>query len=289
MDFSFEPPSPLAYFASLVHSDGGFPLFEAAAALGHMRDADLDVQAALSRMDQWQMRLRKRVPADAAGMARVLALNRFFYQELGFAGNLNDYYAPDNSYVHQVMESRRGIPISMAVIWLELAQGIGLDAKGVSFPGHFLIKVPLPAGQAVIDPMNGQSFSREELKEMLEPYRLGGKHGADFEVPLGLYLQASPPRDILTRMLRNLKEIFRSQKHGSQWLAVQERLIVLAPEAWSEYRDRGLAHAMLGNHGEALADLECYVVNANDVVDAEAVSSQVDLLRRQLGKRRESN
>jgi regulator of sirC expression with transglutaminase-like and TPR domain len=90
-------------------------------------------------------------------------------------------------------------------------------------------------------------------------------------------------------MLRNLKEIFRSQKHGSQWLAVQERLILLTPEAWSEYRDRGLAHAMLGNHGEALADLECYVVNANDVVDAEAVSGQVDLLRRQLGKRRESN
>ena len=116
MDFSFEPPSPLTYFASLVQSDGGFPLFEAAAALGHMRDADLDVQAALSRMDQWLMRLRKRLPADAAGMARLMALNRFFYQELGFSGNLNDYYAPDNSYVHQVMESRRGIPISLAVI-----------------------------------------------------------------------------------------------------------------------------------------------------------------------------
>jgi len=289
MNFSFEAPSPLAYFAALVQSDSEFPLFEAAAALGTMRDPDLDVQSTLSRIDQWLQRLRKRLPADAAGMARLMALNRFFYQELGFAGNLNDYYAPDNSYVHQVMESRRGIPISLAVIWLELAQGIGLEAKGVSFPGHFLIKVPLPAGQAVIDPMNGQSFGREELKEMLEPYRMGGKLGSDFEVPLGLYLQAAPPRDILARMLRNLKEIFRSQKHGSQWLAVQERLIVLSPESWSEYRDRGLAHAMLGNHGEALADLECYVVNATDVVDAESISSQVDLLRSQLGKRRESN
>jgi len=289
MDFSFEAPSHLEYFAALVHSDSEFPLFEAAATLGTMRDPDLDVQGALSRMDQWLQRLRARIPADAAAMARLLALNRFFYQELGFAGNLNDYYAPDNSYVHQVMESRRGIPISLAVIWLEMAQSIGLDAKGVSFPGHFLIKVSLPAGQAVMDPMNGQSFSREELREMLEPYRMRGKQGADFDVPLGLYLQASPPREILARMLRNLKEIFRSQKHGDQWLAVQERLVVLTPEAWSEYRDRGLAHALLGHHDAALADLECYVVNANDVVDAESISSQVDLLRKQLGKRRESS
>ncbi len=289
MNFSFAPPEPLAYFDSLVQSDAGFPLLEAAAALGHMQDPALDVQAVLSEHDAWTARLRARLPADASPLPRLIALNRFFYQELGFAGNINDYYAPSNSFVHQVMESRRGIPISLAVIWLELAQAIGLDACGVSFPGHFLIKISMNAGQAVIDPMNGQSFSGEELKEMLAPFRSHSRSGPDFEPPLGLYLQAAPDRDTLARMLRNLKEIYKSQKQAAQWLAVQERLVRLLPQEWSEYRDRGLAHAMLGNHAQALEDLECYVGQASDGIDAEAVSGQVDQLRSQLRSRRQSN
>jgi regulator of sirC expression with transglutaminase-like and TPR domain len=173
----------------------------------------------------------------------------------------------------------------MAVVWLELAQGIGLTATGVSFPGHFLIKISLPMGQAVIDPLSGQSFSGEKLSEMLEPYRLT----QDFEVPLGLYLQAAPARDILARMLRNLKEIFKSQKQWTHWLEVQERLIVLMPEAWTEYRDRGLAHAALANHSQALADLEHYLAHVQDVVDVDAIARQVEMLRNELGRRTESN
>ena len=123
---------------------------------------------------------------------------------------------------------------------------------------------------------------------MLQPYRVA-EAGDDFEVPLGLYLQSAPRRDIVVRMLRNLKEIYKSQKHGDLWLAVQERLVVLMPDAWSEYRDRGLAHALLGQNVQALADLECYVVHASDVVDVDAISQQVNLLRQQLGKRSESN
>ncbi len=289
MNVSFDIPNPLDYFGSLVRSDAQFPLLEAAVALGHLREPGLDVQAVLSQVDQWQARLRQRVAADAAPLAKLLALNQFFYKDLGFAGNVNDYYASDNSFIHRLVETRRGIPISLAVLWLELAQGMGLEAKGVNFPGHFLIKISLPVGQAVMDPMSGQSFSREDLVEMLEPYRLAGDVGADFEIPLGLYLQAAPSRDVLVRMLRNLKEIYKSQKHGDLWLAVQERLVVLMPDAWSEYRDRGLAHALMGQHVQALADLECYVVHASDVVDVDAISQQVNLLRQQLGKRSESN
>jgi len=289
MNVSFDIPNPLDYFGSLVHSDTQFPMLEAAVALGHLREPGLDVQTVLSQVDEWQARLRQRVAADAAPLAKLLALNQFFYKDLGFAGNVNDYYASDNSFIHRLVETRRGIPISLAVLWLELAQGMGLDAKGVNFPGHFLIKISLPVGQAVMDPMSGQSFSREDLIEMLEPYRLAGDVGADFEIPLGLYLQAAPNRDVLVRMLRNLKEIYKSQKHGDLWLAVQERLVVLMPDAWSEYRDRGLAHALLGQHAQALADLECYVVHASDVVDVDAISQQVHLLRQQLGKRSESN
>jgi regulator of sirC expression with transglutaminase-like and TPR domain len=132
-----------------------------------------------------------------------------------------------------------------------------------------------------MDPMTGQSFGRDELVRMLQPYRLGGR-GDDSDIPLGLYLQAAPGRDIVVRMLRNLKEIYKSHKYGAQWLAVQERLVVLLPECWPEYRDRGLAHALLGNHAQALSDLECYSVYAHDAVDVEAIGRQMELLRKQL-------
>ena len=285
MQLSFNPPSPLEYFATLVQSDDNFPLLEAAVSIGHIQAPEMDVQGVLSQVDAWLVRLRRRVASDAAPLARLLALNQFFYKDLGFGGNLNDYYATGNSYIHALLESRRGIPISMAVVWLELAQGIGLNASGVSFPGHFLIKISLPMGQAVIDPLTGQSFSGEKLSEMLEPYRLS----PDFEVPMGLYLQAAPAREILARMLRNLKEIFKSQKQWEQWLEVQERLVVLMPEAWTEYRDRGLAQAALGNHSQALADLEHYLAHVQDVVDVDAIAQQVEMLRTALGRRTEPN
>jgi regulator of sirC expression with transglutaminase-like and TPR domain len=285
MQLSFDPPSPLEYFATLVQSDDNFPLLEAAVSIGHIQAPEMDVQGVLSEVDGWLVRLRRRVASDAAPLARLMALNQFFYKDLGFGGNLNDFYATGNSYIHSLVETRRGIPISMAVVWLELAQGIGLTATGVSFPGHFLFKISLPVGQAVIDPLSGQSFSGEKLSEMLEPYRLT----QDFEVPLGLYLQAAPARDVLARMLRNLKEIFKSQKQWTHWLEVQERLIVLMPEAWTEYRDRGLAHAALGNHSQALADLEHYLAHVQDVVDVDAIARQVEMLRTELGRRTESN
>ena len=283
INLSFDPPNALGYFESLVQSDTGFPLLEAAVCLGQMQLPDLDVQGVLSQTDVWQQRLRQRVPQDASHLAKLMLLNQYFYRELGFGGNLNDYYAPDNSFIHHVVESRRGIPVTLAVLWLELAQGLGLNAAGVSFPGHFMVKVSLQAGQAVIDPMTGQSFGRDELVRMLQPYRLGSG-GDDADVPPGLYLQAAPGREIVVRMLRNLKEIYKSHKYGAQWLAVQERLVILMPECWPEYRDRGLAHALLGNHAQALSDLECYSVYSPDSVDADAVGRQMELLRRQLAQ-----
>ena len=276
-----DPPNPLGYFESLVQSDTGFPLLEAAICLGQMQFPGLDSQGVLLQIDAWQQRLHERVPKDAAPMARLMLLNQYFFKELGFGGNLNDYYAPDNSFVHHVVRARRGIPVSLAVVWLELAQGMGLDAAGVSFPGHFMVKVSLPTGQAVMDPMTGQSFGRDELVRMLQPYR-PVEMGQDSDIPLGLYLQPAPSRDILVRMLRNLKEIYKSHRYGAQWLSVQERLVVLVPECWSEYRDRGLAHALLGQNAQALSDLECYSVYAHDAVDADAIGQQMELLLRQL-------
>ena len=283
MQLSFDVPTPLDHFAALVHSDAEFALFEACISLAQDEYPEVDVQTVLAEVDQLLARVRRRLPADAGPLQKFRVLNQFFFKDLNFGGNVNDYYDPDNSFVHVLLRTRRGIPISLAVLWMELAQGLGISVRGIGFPGHFMVKVNLPMGQAVIDPMTGKSFSREELAELLEPYRRRSGLVDEFEAPLGLYLQTTPPREIVARMLRNLKEIHKNQNDWQRLLAVQERLVVLLPESWPEYRDRGLAHAELGHASDALADLECYLVHADNLVDVDAISDRVDALRRQVG------
>ena len=273
------PPTPLEYFAVLVQGDE-IPLLEAAACIAHDDEPGLDVQQVLGDVDQLLARVRRRLPPDAGALQRLGVLNQFFYGELGVGGNLNDYYAPANSYVHAVLRTRRGIPISLAVLWLELAQGLGLRAQGVGFPGHFLVKVLLPAGQVVIDPMTGESLSRESLSERLEPFRRAGAPAESSDAALGLYLQAALPRDILARMLRNLKEIHRAHRDWARQAAVLDRLVLLLPEAWTEWRDRGLAHAELGHHGQAAHDLDVYLAHAPEAADAPAIRALLGELRK---------
>ena len=279
MNLSFDIPTPLAYFASLVQSDTDFPLLEAAISLAQDEYPNLDVQQVLGEVDQLLARLKRRLPADSPPMHKLRVLNQFFFADLGFGGNVNNYYDPDNSYVSVILGTRRAIPISLAVLWIELAQGLGLAARGVGFPGHFMVKVNLPKGQVLIDPFDGKSLSREQLSERLEPYQRRSGLADDYEVPLGLYLQSSPPRDIIARMLRNLKEIHRSQQDWPRLIAVLDRLIVLLPQAWAEYRDRGLSHAQLGDTRQAVHDLETYLANSRGL-DIDAVTDHVNALRR---------
>ena len=283
MQLNIHPPTPLEYFATLVAEDDAFPLLEAAASIAQDEYPDLDVQQVLGDVDQLVARLKRRMPPDAAALHKLRAIQQFFYRDMSFAGNANNYYDADNSYLNAVLRTRKGIPISLAVIWLEMAQAIGLNARGVSFPGHFMIKVTLPRGQVVIDPLNGTSLSREDLSERLEPYKRRSGLIDEFDVPLGLYLQSAKPRDILARMLRNLKEIHKSQEDWPRFIAVQNRLITLLPEAWNEYRDRGLALAemgeKIGGSSAAVPDLELYLSKADDALDIDAIAELVAGLR----------
>ncbi len=240
MDFKLEVPTGLEYFASLVQSDAHFPLLEAATSVAQDRYPELDIQQVLDEVDQWSSRLKKRLPADAGALHKLRLLNKFFFEELGFAGNLNDYYDPDNSCMQAVIRTRRGIPITLAVLWLELALGLGLHASGVGFPSHFLVKVRLPfphEGQVVLDPFTGDSLSKEDLLERLAPMHAeSGMHidGDVSEELLAHYLRAATPREIVARMLRNLEEVYTSRQEF-EWLALtKKRLEVLLPQVDDE-------------------------------------------------------
>jgi len=276
----FEVPSALEYFASLVADDASFSLTEVALSLAQDEFPDLDMQETLAEIDALCERLRRRLAADAPPVQRLRMLNRYFFGELGFAGNVNDYYDPYNSCLNIVLQSRRGIPISLAVIYIEMATQIGLQARGVSFPGHFLVKLKMPQGEVVIDPFSGVSLSREDLDERLAPYKRQQGLVGEFDMPLGLFLQAATPREVVARMLRNLKEIYRTSKDWPRVLAVSQRLVVLLPQALDELRDRGLAHAELGHSDEAIADLSAYVHRAEHAEDRLAMADRLAVLRR---------
>jgi regulator of sirC expression with transglutaminase-like and TPR domain len=270
----------LEYFRTLVAEDGHFMLLEAAAAVAQDDDPSVDAMSVVARVDELGARLSRRLASDAAAQQRLRLLNHYFFKELGFGGNLNDYYAAANSHLHRVLESRRGIPITLALIYIELARGVGLKVQGVSFPGHFLVKCSLPQGEVIIDPMNGRSLSREELDERLLPYRQQRGLVGDFEVPLGLFLQAASPRETLARLLRNLKEIHRAAEDWPRMKQVMERLVLVLPQDWSERRDLALVQAEMELWVEAAEGLQAYLQECPQADDAPALQERLQELRR---------
>ncbi len=276
----FEAPTALDYFAALVADDASLSVLEAAVAVAQDDEPELDVQGVLAQVDALADKLRRRVPADAAPLQRLRLLNQYFFHELGFSGNVNDYYDRGNSSLPAVLRTRRGIPLTLALLYIEIANQLGLQAQGVSFPGHFLVKLHMPRGEVVIDPFSGRSLGREDLEERLQPYRRQRGLGDDDEVPLGLFLQPAPAREMVARLLRNLKEIHRSARDWVRLAAVLQRLVILLPQDWPERRDHALALAQLGRLEAAAAELSLYLRHCPDAGDALALRRQLTAWRR---------
>ncbi len=236
MDDILKLPTALDYFSKLVQSDDEFPLLETAVSLAQDEFPALDIQQVLGEVDVLSARLKRRLMPQAGPLDKLRELNQFFYEELRFAGNVNHYDDPHNSFLNMVLTRRLGIPISLAVLWLELGQSIGLKVHGVGFPGHFLVKLDLTypqEGHVVIDPFSGESLSRDDLAERLIPWLPGaqaGKPQAVSDEALAFHLEPAEPRDIIARMLRNLHEIYRRQGDDERLLKVRARLTVLLPE-----------------------------------------------------------
>lgn len=275
LPISFEAPTALEYFAALVAEDSSLPLLEAAITVALDDAPGLDVQAVLAHIDSLGERLRRRIPADAGALQRLRLLNTYFFHELGFAGNVNDYYDRRNSYLHEVLHTRRGIPITLALLYIEIASQAGLTACGVSFPGHFLARLRLPRGEVFIDPFSGNSLSRNALAERLLPPAHVGMNSAEEEALLLVLLRPATAREVVARLLRNLQAVHQA---GSDWhrlCAVLQRLVVLLPQSWEERRELALAWAAVGEPGRAAQDLALYLQQRPACEDALALQRQV--------------
>ena len=275
------PTQQLDYFASLVAEDEHFPLTEASIAIGQHAFPDLVVQHVFDELDVLVEKLKYRITSEMAGIQKLQILKNYFYKELGFGPNRNDYYDPNNSYLHTVLETRRGIPISLALIFMEMGNQIGLNIKGVSFPNHFMVRLSLPQGEVILDPLTGTSLSKQELQEMLDPYLDAQGYRGEYQLPLSAFLRSSSPREILSRFLRNLKAIYTQQERWERLLGIQQRLVILLPDAIEEIRDRGLALAQLDYIRPAIEDMQKYLDESQDATDSDEIRAQIIQLEEQ--------
>lgn len=232
-------------------------LAEAALLLAQEEYPQLDVSAYLSRLDEMARAVRDTLPANAPAAEIILALNRYLFQEEGFDGDAANFYDPRNSFINQVLERKIGIPITLSIIYIEIGQRLGLPLQGVSFPGHFLVKLSVESGEIVLDPFSGGvSLGRDELEQQLAQTQ-GDKESA--KIPLEEWLVTATKKDILVRMLRNLKVIYAHADQLEKTLSVINRILLIAPELAEEVRDRGMVYRQLECFRAALTDLQTYL------------------------------
>ena len=244
-------------FAELATGDDReLDLGEAALQIAREARPELDVDACLATLSSLAVGAREFV-ADAEGREAVVRLNEYLFEHEHFVGNRSDYYDVRNSFLDQVLERRRGIPITLAVVYLEVARRIGLDLRGVNFPGHFLLRTA-DEPPVLIDPFRGSILTREDCERLLQQAQ-----GEAAEL-VPEHFEPATPRQIIARMLSNLKQIYVQQKELEDALACCDRILLLMPDAPLELRDRGLIYAQLECFGPAVADLERFVDLAGD-------------------------
>ena len=262
----------LERFAELVASDQ-FSLAEASLLVAQDVYPDVDVGGYIARLDEIAAAIRKRFASDAFAEQKVLALNYYLFNEMRFVGNIDDYYDPRNSYLNEVLERRTGIPLTLSIVYLEVGRRLGLNFKGVSFPGHFLVKLAVKRGQLVLDPfIGGEAQSEADLRERLAQVLPASEAE---NVAIERYLEPATPRQVIARMLRNLKNIYMTGKQHEQALAVMQRMLLVLPESAEELRDRGLLYERLECFRPALTDLQNYLRRRPKAPDAAEVHEKV--------------
>ena len=237
---------------------------------------ELDLEACLVRLDLLAQDVADRLGPDAGAFRALAALNHVLFAQHGFRGNREDYFDPKNSFLNEVLERKQGIPITLSVLYMEVAGRVGLKIDGVGFPGHFLVKCAAGGEEIIIDPFNGGEIkSRSDLERLLFQ-AAGGGVGLRDEM-----LATTSKKNILRRMLANLKMIYMSRADWLKCLAALDRLLIVYPDSAEELRERGAVYLKLDCFPQARADLESYLRIRPDAEDAAAVREQIARLSKE--------
>ena len=256
---------PLPLLARLPHiadellravNEPGQSLAPAALAIARVEYPTLDPAPYLQRLERMGEAAEGRLQRQAHGgtAAQIATLNAYLYEELGFSGNADRYDDPRNSFLNEVLDRRLGIPISLAVVYLEIGRRGGLRLEGINFPGHFLVRAPDAVEDLIVDPFHGGALLSEiDCRQLLREY-VGDESAFDRAL-----LATATRQHIVVRMLVNLKRLYVRMQSFPQARAVADLLLAVDPSALSELRDRGLLAYHMEDFASALRDLETYL------------------------------
>ncbi|MDQ2702701.1 MAG: SirB1 family protein [Pseudomonadota bacterium] len=217
--------------------------------------------------------LRDEVAAIDSLPLKMHAVNQRLFDEIGYCGNHDEYYDPRNSYLNEVFDRRLGNPISLAMVQMEVARRLGLPLDGVSFPGHFLVRLPVDDGVLVMDPFNrGRPLDEDELRRRARPH-LGGEMPDD--EALYQILNPASHRAMLTRMLRNLHGVYSDMDDWERAVRCADRILRLTPDNAEALRDRGLGYFKLGHRLGARADIARYLQLHPQAADAGSLRERL--------------
>lgn len=254
-------------------------LAEAALAIAAEEYTDLDIAGYLARLDEMGATLRRRLRPDISTGDSIRLLNHYLFEELGFSGNTENYYDPRNSFLNEVIERRLGIPITLSVIYIEVGRRIGLPLHGVSFPAHFLVKCVVREGAILLDPYSkGISLGLDDLVQRLKAWRGGIEPNSEMVKNM---LASAGSREILARILRNLRGIYLKSGELTKALNASDRIVTLDPQSAEEYRDRGNIYLELECFRAALADFRAYLMLKPEAEDADEIQRKtIELAQR---------
>ena len=237
-------------------------------------DPRVDIDGQLHTLDSWAAELRSRLSPDWNNLQKLARLRSFVFEELGFEGDHKDYFSPSNSLLHEVIERRKGVPLTLSIIFMELGWRIGIPFEGVGFPGHFLIRLTGEPRDLVLDPFNhARTMHEEDCRQLLNEVT-GGRLEFD-----GRLLASVTKHDMITRLLLNLKGAYLRAEQDEAALAAVERLLLLHPDDLDEVRDRGLLLFRLQRYGAAFDALSAYLAGRPDALDRETIAHQAAALR----------
>ncbi len=251
-----------------------FPLDRGALAVALEECPDLDIQEYLRRLNELGARVQVLAGNDRSAYNLIECLNEALFIQEGLQGDNEDYYDPRNSFLNEVLDRKKGIPISLSVIYMEVARRVGFPILGVGFPGHFLVKYADQDEEILIDPFNqGRIMSSEDCQDLLDRLYSGSVQLQP------AFLHNMDKKAIVSRMLFNLKGIYYQKEDFRRALGVVERILMLYPEMLTEIRDRGVLLMQAGLFAKALADLERYLGCAHAPEDEDFIQRQIKILR----------
>lgn len=263
MDFSIARQQ---FYQEISQPDGQIDLARAALYIALEAYPTLEVEEYLNALDTMAADVGDRLPPEPYPLRIIQVINQYLFDDLGFSGNQEDYYDPDNSYLNQVIERRTGIPITLSLVYLEIAKRIDFPMVGIGMPGHFLIRPDREDIEIHVD-----SFNRGEILFIQDcKNRMNQLFGGEVEFRPE-FLQAISKKQFLVRMLSNLKAIHLNRGEMSNVLAAIDRILLLFPNTPYEQRDRGLIYYQVGRWIEARQDLENYLDQMPHARDADLV------------------